>query len=160
MAFMVAVTAVPVYIVLAAPSSSSPCGSTAQGSPPLVRSLGEPPFGFEYVNSTRVGGTYWYNFTFVPLPANLTASQLTLRVTLPNGSNVTGVREYILWQGTSQVVATANGSTSVWTEGASVILQIEDILTVVSVGSFAGDKLVGMIPLPCGLTGTAWVQIG
>jgi hypothetical protein len=120
--FIITLAAVPVYIVLAPPSSSSPCGSTSQGSPPLVGILGSPPFGFEYLNTTRVGGTYWYNFSLVPWPSNLTAGQLTFRATLSNGSAANGVEEFRLWNGSSHIIAVANGSTSTWTKGSSAIV--------------------------------------
>jgi hypothetical protein len=158
--FAIAIAAVPVYIVLALPSSFSPCGSTSQGSPPLVGILGSPPFGFEYLNTTRVGGTYWYNFSLVPWPPNLTAGQLTFRATLSNGSAASGVEEFQLWNHSGQVIAIANGSTSAWTKGSSAIVQFTDTLTVVSVVSLAGDNLVGMVPLQCGQVGTGITPFG
>jgi len=159
-AFIVALAAVPVYILLTPSSSSSPCNSTSNGSPPLVVVLGSPPFGFEYVNTTRVGGGYWYNFSLVPWPANLTAGQLTFRAKLANGSAANGVEQFLLWNGTSHVIAIANGSTSVWTEGSSAVVHFADTLTVISVVSLAGDNLVGRVPLQCGLVGTGIVQFG
>gem|GEM_PF-5169843 len=122
--------------------------------------LGSPPFGFEYMNTTRVGGTYWYNFSLVPWPANLTAGQLTFRAELTNGSAADGVEEFLLWNGASQVISTANGSTSVWTKGSSAIVQFTDTLTVVSVVSLAGDNLVGRVPIQCGLVGTGITPFG
>jgi len=159
-AFIAAMAAVPVYILLAPTSNSFPCGASSSGSRPLVVFAGAPPFGFEYVNTTRVGGTNWYNFSLVPWPPNLTAGQLTFRAELANGSAANGVEEFLLWNGTSHVIAIANGSTSVWTEGSSAVVQLADTLTVVSAVSLTGDNLVGRVPLQCGLVGTGITPFG
>jgi hypothetical protein len=159
-AFIVAAAAVPIYFVLIQPPSSSPCGSNSGGSPPLVVVLGAPPFGLEYMNTTNVGSTFWYNFSVIPVPANLNVGQLTLRVLLPNGSAMIGVDQYLVWNGAGHLVAIANGSTSAWTEGSSSPLQSADTVTVVSSTSLAGYYLEGTVPLECGQTSTSLSPFG
>jgi hypothetical protein len=158
--FIVVAAAVPIYFVLIQPPSSSPCGSTSGGSPPLVVVLGALPFGLEYLNTTKVGNTFWYNFSVIPVPTGLVVSQLTLRVLAPNESAVIGVNQYLVWNGAGHIVAIANGSTSAWIEGSSFPLQSLDTISVVSNISLAGYYLEGAVPIGCGQTEMSSVPIG
>jgi hypothetical protein len=159
-AFIVVAAAVPIYFVLIQPPSSSPCGPNSGGSPPLVVVLGAPPFGLEYMNTTRVGSMFWYNFSVIPVPTNLVVSQLTLRVLLPNESAAIGVDQYLVWNGAGHIVAIANGSTSAWTEGSSSSLQFADTVTVVSSTSLVGYYLEGTVPIGCGQTASSLSPFG
>jgi hypothetical protein len=126
----------------------------------LVPVLGALPFGLEYVNATKVGNTFWYNFSVIPVPLDLTVSQLTLRVLLPNESAGIAVDQYLVWSRAGHVIAIANGSTSAWTEGSSSPLQFADTVTVVSNVSLSGYNLVGTVPIGCGETVTSLAPFG
>ena len=152
-AFLVAVAAVPVCLVLVQTQSgsSSACDLNSRGPPPL----GSPQFSITYKNTTKQGDSYWTNFVFETTPTALTVGQLTLRVASANGSVSGGVSRFVLWNDAGHIIASANGTTSIWTEGSSMAIPSIAVISVVSALSLAGESLQGTLPDSCGGTQTA-----
>ena len=154
--FIVAVAGVPTYLVLMQSASPSTCNLGSTGPPPV----GSPVFGIAYESTMKQGATYWANFSFESTPTSLTVDQLTLRVTQPNGSISGSVSRFVLWNDTGHVIASANGTTSVWIEGSSVPVPSIEAISVVSGLSLTGDSLQATLPRSCGGIGTAVSMFG
>lgn len=157
---IVAVT-IPTYWFLTRPSSSNPCDTGSAGATPLVQPLGTPPLSIWFNNSAKVGSVYWFNFT-IRMDLNATIGELTLRVVVSGyWTPFPGASEFLVWNNVPVIVAQANGTSSVWSEGASMPIPSLATVTVVSATHFSqNESLMATVPGSCGTTPTAVGSFG